>query len=89
MNHLGRLQPCSLTLEKAGKAYKGQTLWLFIKVVTYIRKKFYNIGHRVLDGSMYPGLKLVCFALNKKNYGAQKYNSLYIGQVLPSWGDRA
>ncbi len=32
------------TLDKAGKACKGQTHWLITKILNYDRKKFYNIG---------------------------------------------
>jgi hypothetical protein len=39
-----------------------------------------------LDGSTYPGLKLVHSVFGKINYGGLKHNSLYSGLVLPSGG---
>ncbi len=42
--------------------------------------------NRVLDGSMYPGKKLVHSVFGKMNYGGLKHNSLYLGLVLPSSG---
>jgi hypothetical protein len=41
MLHLGRLRPHPQTLDYAGKACQGQTLWLIMKR----RKKLHNIGH--------------------------------------------
>jgi hypothetical protein len=42
--------------------------------------------NRALDGSTYPGLKLVHPVFGKINYGGLKHNSLYLGLVLPSGG---
>jgi hypothetical protein len=43
--HLVRLQPYPQTLDQAGKLARDKHSSLFKKVVTYGRKKFYNIGH--------------------------------------------
>jgi hypothetical protein len=45
-----------------------------------------EIVNRALDGSAYPGQKLVHSVFGKMNYGGLKHNSLYLGQVLPSGG---
>jgi hypothetical protein len=45
--------PYPPTLDWAGKACQGQRSGLLWKVVTYGRKRFYNIGHRALKGA-YP-----------------------------------
>jgi hypothetical protein len=42
--------------------------------------------NRVLDGSTYPGQKLVYSVFGKINYGGLKHNSLYLGLVLSSSG---
>ncbi len=42
--------------------------------------------NRALDGSTYPGLKLVHSVFGKINYDVLKHNSLYLGLVLPSCG---
>jgi hypothetical protein len=42
--------------------------------------------NRVLDGSMYPGKKLMHSVLGKIYYGSLKHNSLKLGLVLPSGG---
>ncbi len=42
--------------------------------------------NRALDGSTYPGEKLVHSVFGKINYGGLKSNSLYLGLVLPSDG---
>jgi hypothetical protein len=42
--------------------------------------------NRALDGSRYPGLKLVHSVFGKINYGVLKHNSLYLGLALPSGG---
>jgi hypothetical protein len=42
--------------------------------------------YRALDGSMYPGKKLVHSVFGKINYGSLKHNSLYLVLVLPSGG---
>jgi hypothetical protein len=42
--------------------------------------------NRLLDGSTYPGLKLVHSVFGKINYGGLKHNSFYLGPVLPSGG---
>jgi hypothetical protein len=42
--------------------------------------------NRALDGSTYPGQKLVHSVLGNINYGGLKHNSLYLGLVLPSGG---
>jgi hypothetical protein len=42
--------------------------------------------NRALDGSTYPGLKLVHYVFGKINYGGLKHNSLYLGLALPSGG---
>ncbi len=46
MLHSGMLRPYPKTLDQASKACQEQTLQLTMKLVTYGRKKFYNIGHR-------------------------------------------
>ena len=45
--------------------------------------------NRGLDGSTYPGQKLVHSVFGKINYGGLKHNSLYLRLALPSVGDRA
>jgi hypothetical protein len=40
--------------------------------------------NKALDGSTYPGQKLVHSVFGKINYGGLKHNSLYMGLVLPS-----
>ncbi len=42
--------------------------------------------NRALDGSTYPGLKLVHSVFGKINYAGIKHNCLYLGLVLPSSG---
>ncbi len=42
--------------------------------------------NRTLDGSTYPGSKLVHSVFGKINYGGLKHNNLYLGLVLPSGG---
>jgi hypothetical protein len=42
--------------------------------------------YRMLDGSMYPGKKLVHSVLGKINYGGLKHNSVYLRLVLTSGG---
>ncbi len=42
--------------------------------------------NRALDGSTYPGQKLVHSVFGKINYGGLKHNSLYLGLVVPSGG---
>jgi len=42
--------------------------------------------NRALDGSTYPGKKLLHSVFGKINYGGLKHNSLYLGLVLPSGG---
>jgi len=42
--------------------------------------------NRALDGSTYPGQKLVHSVFGKINYGGLKHNMLYLGLVLPSGG---
>jgi len=42
--------------------------------------------NRALDGSTYPGSKLVHSVFGKINYGGLKHNSLYLGLGLPSGG---
>jgi len=41
---------------------------------------------RALDGSTYPGYKLLHSVFGKINYGGLKHDSLYLGLVLPSGG---
>jgi hypothetical protein len=40
----GRLWPYLQTLDKAGKAYVGQTLLLIMKIQELLTEKVYNIG---------------------------------------------
>ncbi len=42
--------------------------------------------NKALNGSMYPGQKLVHSVFGNINYGGLKHNSLYLGLVLPSGG---
>jgi hypothetical protein len=42
--------------------------------------------NRALDGSTYPDQKLVHSVIGKINYGGLKYNSLFLGLVLPFGG---
>jgi hypothetical protein len=42
--------------------------------------------NRALDGSKYPGLKLVHSVFGNINYGGLKHNSLYLRLALPSSG---
>jgi hypothetical protein len=40
----------------------------------------------LLDGSNYPGWKLVPSSLCKKNLAVKKWSNLYLGSVMPSSG---
>jgi hypothetical protein len=42
--------------------------------------------NKALDGSTYPGKKLVNSVFGKINYCGLKHKSLYLGLVLPSGG---
>ncbi len=58
--------------------------WIFTSQNAFNGKE--STVNRALDGSTYPGLKLVHYVFGKINYGGLKHNSLYLGLVLPSGG---